>query len=295
MGSERNAQFRSPSTPSPSRLVASTRTPGHPRRDAFGEACYRVEQVLTVVEHDEQSLRGKELDDAAVERRARPRVHAQACWRPPAPWLRGRSPAASSQNHAPSGKRGQDLGRHLHRQARLAHTADASQRDEPRRHRTPRRPRSSSSLATDERRELEREVPRERVERSQRRELARQARGTHLEHLLGARRDRGAGAHRDRRGRPRLTPASRRTPRSLSDTSMTAVRGGHQARRTVHGAAVVVAVAQLGLARVQAHADLQRARRIPRMLSRVRAARRPRHQARRARSRTPRAHRRPSS
>ena len=139
------------------------------------------------------------------------------------------SAVASSHSHAPSANRGR-LGGHLHREPGLAHTADAGQRHEPSILERGRE-RGDLVLAPDERRELQRQVPRERIEGPQRRKRrgAAPARrpGTPAPVATG----RAAGACR---GRPSSTPvrervayADRRSPPRHSD--LTTVRDRHQA------------------------------------------------------------------
>ena len=67
----------------------------------------------------------------------------------------------------------------------------------------------------------------------------------------------------------------------LRHHDLAAVRDRHQPRRTVHRRAVVVAVAQLRLAGVQAHPHPQRRRSAPTLRRAARAARRPRRRPRR--------------
>ena len=101
-GSDRSGHTCSPSTASPSRLVASKRTPGHSRRILAASAAGGVEQVLTVVEHQEEALRAQVVDDALrVVMPARgwtPRLTATTC-----PIVSASLAAASSHSHAPSG------------------------------------------------------------------------------------------------------------------------------------------------------------------------------------------------
>ena len=95
------------------------------------------------------------------------------------------------------------------------------------------------------------------------RELARQIRMRDLEHVHRRARGRAAGARRGRRARRRR--AARRGPAPRSPATRRSGRRArrHQPRRSVHGGAVVVAVAQLGFAGVDADADLQPADRVP--------------------------------
>ncbi len=93
---------------------------------------------------------------------------------------------ASSHNHAPSGKRGGDVERDLDRDAALPDATDAGDRDQPRREQRV-GDRLALDRAPDERGQLAGEVAGNRVERAQRRELARQARRHHLEDPLGSR------------------------------------------------------------------------------------------------------------
>ena len=70
----------------------------------------------------------------------------------------------------------------------------------------------------------------------------------------------------------------------LRDEDLTAVGAGHEPRGAVHRWPVVVAVAQLGLAGVQAHAHAQLAEVAPLGSVELQFARRARHRARRGRS-----------
>ena len=125
--SDRSGQTCSPSTPRPSRLVASMRTAGQPLEQAAGEASGRVEQVLAVVEHEERGA-----CCGGTRRRARrampaPRLHAEASRRRPGRATSSSFAAASSQSHAPSGNSGSDVGGDLHGEARLADAADTGE------------------------------------------------------------------------------------------------------------------------------------------------------------------------
>ena len=69
------------------------------------------------------------------------------------------------------GERGKHLGRDLRREAGLADATDAGERHEPRTRRSAVAEPGELFVATDERRELHRQVAAERVERPQRREV----------------------------------------------------------------------------------------------------------------------------
>ena len=168
--SDGTATIRSPPSASPSRLVASTDTCGAALRDRVDLAGDRVEEMLTVVEHQQQPLRRQILEHRLLERSG----PANGCTRRLAASVShtaaGSVTGANSHNHAPSRKLGDDLRRDLQREAGLADPADPGQGHQ-------RRPthqvgeRRDLGLATDERRHLTRQVARERVQRSQRREL----------------------------------------------------------------------------------------------------------------------------
>ena len=256
--SERSGQTCSPPTARPSRLVASDPHVRTAREDALGEPAGRVEQVLAVVEHEQQVLRAQELDDAALERRARPGLHARGSPPRPGPWRPDRPPRASSQSHAPSAKCGSSLGRDLDREPGLADAADAGERDEARRRRAPSPTRMQLVVATDERRQLHRQVARERVERSQGRESRRPARRRDLEDPLGPREVAQAVLAEVEQRHAVGEVVSDELLGHVRDHDLPTVRGRGHARRAVDRRSVVVAVAELGRAGVQAHPDPQR-------------------------------------
>ena len=149
-----------------------------------------------------------------------------------------------------------EAARDLERQPRLPDTADARQRDEQ-----GVVERSTDArdvvLAPHERAERGWEVARRSVDRRERRELARETRGADLEQPVGARDvaqpvlteieelDAGQGLVLDEPGC------------CARAQDLTGVCDCHDARRSVHRGPEVVAVAQLGLATVQSHADAQ--------------------------------------
>ena len=80
-----------------------------------------------------------------------------------------------------------------------------------------------------------------------------------LEDALGGERGRGGGARRGRRSpRPSVERVAGELFGRERDEDLTTVRRGHQPRGTVHRGAVVVAVAELGVAGVHAHPHPQR-------------------------------------
>jgi hypothetical protein len=152
---------------------------------------------------------------------------------------------------------GQHRGRDLQGEARLADAADTGQRDGSR---LPQRLGDLRHLAftSDEGRELLGQVGRVRAQRAQRGELLGQLLVCDLEETFGVREvaqavlaevgeadavDRGVAHEPQRRERAQ---------------DLTAVRHRHESRGAVRRRPVVVAVAQLGLARVDAHTDPQR-------------------------------------
>ena len=252
--SERKAMIRSPLTPSPSRLVARTRTPGHDRQ-RLDDLRRRVEHVLTVVEHQhELPVRGRSQTTSTSSTGP-----AAAAPRAPATTdaTLGSPVRASSAIHAPPGN-----------------AANARPRPAMRDGSCPRRRRRSGS--TDD--GLQR-VP------SARCQLTRHARRTRC---AAAGRLPGTSRANATAGTPRqprrlnwntciAAARSRRrcSPRSTISTSpgrvtdqlfrhlrhqhLPAVRHRHEPRRAVEHRAVVVAVAQFGGAGVQTHPYPERA------------------------------------
>ena len=58
----------SPSIAMPSRLVASTTTPGHGAFDLGNKRGHRTKDVLAIVEHQQQSFLGQHLDERVFQR-----------------------------------------------------------------------------------------------------------------------------------------------------------------------------------------------------------------------------------
>ena len=119
---------------------------------------------------------------------------------------------------------------------------------------------SNSASRPDKRRHLPRQVPRQCIERPQRRELLDDTGCTQLRHSLRTREPR----------QPVLTEILQLERRLTSQLcgccrhhDLAAVRDAHQSSGSVHRAAVVVAVAHLDLTRVQAHSHPQLTGRAP--------------------------------
>ena len=137
----------------------------------------RVEHVLAVVEHQQQLLRAAGTRRATRSsvwpaRAASPRTPPRTRRRTPS----GSRTAASSHNHAPSRNRGSTSAATCSARRVLPTPptpVSVTSRASPTRPST----RGDLALAADERRHLQRQVPRERVQRAQRRELARRAPG----------------------------------------------------------------------------------------------------------------------
>ena len=104
--SDPTGMIRSPATPKPSRLVATTTTSGQPLNDRVSERRSRVEHVFAVVEHQQQ------LPVAATFRRSRDTHPPSAPGSTPStpatsgPTASGDVSGASSHNHAPCRNRG---------------------------------------------------------------------------------------------------------------------------------------------------------------------------------------------
>ena len=144
-----------------------------------------AQEMLTVVQDQQELLRSQELDkrvDQALPGTSGNTEHRRD--RPSHPL--GVSHRRQLHKPGPLPEPGQRLGRHLQRQARLAHSADPGQRHHPglpQRFADP----VELPLATNERAHLQRQVPRERIQGRQRRKLAPQTRRAHLENTLSAR------------------------------------------------------------------------------------------------------------
>ena len=158
-------------------------------------------------------------------------------------------------------------------------------------------------LAADEARGLERQVARECVERSQRCEVMLEIVVTNLEHVFGPL-EVAEAVLTEIQKRDVDERVARELSGGVRHHDLTAVRNRHQARGAVGDGPEVVAVAELRGAAVQAHADLERTGRSPRLAAegtlrvgcrgapRRRRSRRPRERRRRCASRHARCARR---
>ena len=137
-GSDRTIIMRSPRTPSPSRPVASTVTPGHDPHDRLDELRGGVEEMLAVVEHHQQLLR---LCSAATRLSAID-CPGRCCTPSASATTSGTWPGSlngpNSHSHTPSPKRGSSSAARLHRETGLAHATHTDEGDHPTSVRTPR-------------------------------------------------------------------------------------------------------------------------------------------------------------
>ena len=143
----------------------------HPRRagqDRLGQLGGGVEQMLTVVQHHQHLAGPQEVDDRLGQAHLRALDHPQGDRH-----HLGQLVAAGRRGQLaqprPVGEARQQLGRHLQRQAGLAHPADPGQRHQPGvtqllGHR------GQLHLAAHERTGQRRQIPRQHVQRPQRRE-----------------------------------------------------------------------------------------------------------------------------
>ena len=140
----------------------------------------RIEQVLTVVEHEQQSSRRQMLEHHVLEAAASKGLQPQRCAERLPHRIRIRDRRELTQPRAVR-EVGDDLRRDVQRQARLADAADAGQGYQ---RRLPHQigERADLGLAADERRDLTRQIAGQRIQRTQRRELRTQLRQIHLEH-----------------------------------------------------------------------------------------------------------------
>ena len=268
----RDAQRRHPQQPlagHAERLPARRQHP-HPRRgtqDRLGQRGRLVEQMLTVVQHDQRLFAREVVAHALGQRPPRAWLHRQRGDDHLREQVGVVGRGELTQPHT-IGEPGQHFRSDLEREARLAHTADPGQRHEPRLGECLRHPRDVV-VAAHERRQLHRQVPRERVERPHTREVARQLRMHDLEHHLGATQvAQTLLAEIDQRA-----PLGQRVAREVRGRTrtqhLTAVTRAHDPRRPIQRRAVVVPVPLLALTGVHTHPHPQR----PGLLPRLRAQR----------------------
>ncbi len=138
--------------------------------DAVHEPCDGVEQVLAVVEHEEELFRPQEVEQGLVERLPHAWLHPERRRECLDERIGVADPGELAEPRAVPVTR-ERVGGDLHREARLAHAADARDGDHPR---VAERGGDVGQLrgTADEARGLERQVPRERVERPQRGKIA---------------------------------------------------------------------------------------------------------------------------
>ena len=212
--------------------------------------------MLAVVEDQQQLLGAQELDDVLLERETLPRAGTERGHHD----LRHRVRVAGRRQLAqPCAARRprKHLGRDLNGEAGLADTTDADDGDEPD---VAERvgDRVDLLLAADERRDLRGQVAREGVERLQSRELASEAGRAELEHALGA----SEVTETVLTEVDELVAVGERFAEQLLSgvrhDDLATVRGAHETRGAIQCGAVVVAVAQLGRSRVQAHPHQER-------------------------------------
>ena len=222
----------------------------------FGQQPGVVEQVLAVVEHQQQFLGAEELDNALFERHVGVWLHAERG----RDHLHERFGIARRRELAQPrtvGETREHLGRHLRGEARLAHAAHPDERDQAGLVECL-RDAIELVVAADERRELERQVARVCIERSQRREVLPEIGSAELEHPLGTRQVTQAmlaevkqrGAVRDR--------VAEQLSRRERDEHLAAVRSGRETRRAIDRGTEVVAIAVRCRAGVYTHAHAQR-------------------------------------
>ena len=288
------APHRSPATSSASRLVASTAhvrdSAARPRRRTRSLSSRRCSQLSST---SSSSRTLQVLDDALGQRQARALHDSRASRRRPAPSPRRRRRAASSQNHAPSAKRGTTSAATWTARRVLPTppvpvrvTSDASSSASPRCERRRRRGRRTTSPAPGR-------FPANASSDRRRRELPARLGMRRPGRPAPAAPGRAAGARRGRRSS--TVAVADQLLGGQRHHDLAAVRGRHQPRRPVHRRAVVVAVAQLGRAGVDAHPHPQRLGQRP-VLAAERELRRDRRIDGVGRGRrTPRARRRPSS
>ena len=198
----------------------------------------RLEQVLTVVEHQQQLLGPQELDERFLQRSAPAAASPRTRRRPPRRTAVGSRTGASSTSHAPSAEPRQHLGRRPAAPGGSCRPRRRPSASPPGRLAKPAGDLRQLALAADERAHLQRQVPRERVQRPQRR---RTAPSPTWNTCIGRSRSRS-------RCSPRSTSAasaSHQLGRRLRAQHLPAVADRHQPGRPVHRRAEVVPVPEL--------------------------------------------------
>ena len=143
-----------------------------------------VEQVLAVVEHEQELLRAQEVEQGLVERLTHTGLHAERGGERFDDRVRLTDGRELAEPRAVVVAR-EDVGGDLGREPGLAHAAHAGEGHDPR---VVERARDvcQLALASDETGGLERQVARERIERSQRREVVFKIVVTDLQHVFGS-------------------------------------------------------------------------------------------------------------
>ena len=175
--------IRSPSTPSPSRLVANTTSRGHDRSNVFTRCATGSRRCSQLSSTSNSSLwRRNSTTASSTVSAARGVTENRAATASVTP-----SRVADRCQLTPPGavtELGEHLRRHLQRQPGLADPAHPGQGHGP--HLTERGGHARHlALAADERAHRRRQVPHDRVQRPQRRELAHQIGLADLENRLG--------------------------------------------------------------------------------------------------------------
>ena len=127
-GNDDNGITCSPRTPSASRPVASTRTVGHDARTATTSFAGDVEHVLAVVQHDQRLPAGQTVTDRLDRRTARAPAGTPSASKHDRRHGIGRRRHRQVTPPRPIGELAGQAGRHLERQACLAHAAHPDDR-----------------------------------------------------------------------------------------------------------------------------------------------------------------------
>jgi hypothetical protein len=214
------------------------------------------DHVLAVVEHQQQAPGLEMIGERLRELRAGSLLNAQHLGDRARDEKRIRDRRELDEPHA-IGIGVVGVGRRLQREPGLADAADADQREQPASCQEP-LDLGGFLVATDERRDLLREVVGRPFERAQRGKVGPELRMHELIDPLGHRQIlEPHGAEVAQRARGRQLPEHAIGHR-LRHEDLTAVSGPHDPRRPVDGAAEVVVVAPLDFAEMQPAADAQR-------------------------------------
>ena len=228
-----------------------TPVPRGGEQDPFRDPRRCVDEMLTVVQDDQHLFAREVVTHALGQRTSRARLHAQGGDEHLTEQVRIVGRRQLTQPHSIREPRKQ-LGCDLGRQARLADTAHAGQRHQPRLSECLRHP-GHVLATTHERCQLHRQIPRERVEGTQRREALTNTRGNQLKHPLWARQVPQTLLTQIDKAHTNAQIVAHEPTGHLRHQHLTAMTDRVQPRRAVDGWAEIVTAPLLGLTGMHTH------------------------------------------